>query len=63
MSSALQLQHLQGAAAQTKNKALQGVLVTGVGFHNAAMEPEDRALVEGLFKQGDLQVSSQAAAA
>jgi hypothetical protein len=58
VSSALQLQHLQGAAAQTKNKALQGVLVAGVGFHNAAMEPEDRALVEGLFKTGDLQVSS-----
>lgn len=52
-----QLQRLQQAAAQAKAKGLAAVLVAGIGFHNAAMEPEDRELVESLFKSTDLPVS------
>lgn len=53
-----QLERLQAAAAKAKAKGLGAVLVAGVGFHNAAMEPEDRDLVEGLFKSTDLQVNN-----
>lgn len=54
-----QLQRLRAAAANTQAKALAAVLVAGVGFHNAAMEPADRALVEELFKANDLAVREQ----
>jgi hypothetical protein len=57
VTSQPQLQRLQQAAQSSKNKNLQGPLVCAIGFHNAAMEPEDRAIVEALFKQGDLLVS------
>jgi replicative superfamily II helicase len=52
-----QLQRLRAAAVNTQAKALASVLVAGVGFHNAAMEPSDRAIVEELFKANDLAVS------
>lgn len=52
-----QLQRLRAAAADTQAKALASLLVAGVGFHNAAMEPADRAIVEDLFKANDLAVS------
>jgi ATP-dependent DNA helicase HFM1/MER3 len=52
-----QLQRLRAAAANTQAKALASVLVAGVGFHNAAMEPSDRTIVEELFKANDLAVS------
>ena len=61
VSSHPQLLRLQQAAQSSKNKNLQGPLVCGIGFHNAAMEPEDRAIVEALFKQGDLLVGSRVA--
>jgi ATP-dependent DNA helicase HFM1/MER3 len=51
-----QQQRLRLAATKTQAKALAAALVAGVGFHNAAMEPADRALVEELFKAGDLAV-------
>jgi ATP-dependent DNA helicase HFM1/MER3 len=57
VKSAQQLQRLRLAAERTQAKALSALLVAGVGFHNAAMEPADRALVEELFKAGDLAVS------
>jgi ATP-dependent DNA helicase HFM1/MER3 len=53
-----QLQRLRTASANTQAKALASLLVAGVGFHNAAMEPADRALVEDLFKANDLAVSA-----
>jgi hypothetical protein len=40
-----QAERLRSAAAQTKTKALQAAVAAGIGFHNAAMEPEDRLLV------------------
>jgi ATP-dependent DNA helicase HFM1/MER3 len=52
-----QHQRLRTAAENTQAKALASVLVAGVGFHNAAMEPTDRTLVEELFKANDLAVS------
>lgn len=52
-----QLQRLRAAASNTQTKALQSALVAGVGFHNAAMEPADRQIVEELFKASDLAVS------
>lgn len=58
VKSIQQLQRLQAAASQAKAKGLAAVLVAGVGFHNAAMEPEDRELVERVFKANDLPVSS-----
>lgn len=51
-----QVQRLQAAATQAKAKGLASALMAGVGFHNAAMEPEDRDLVESLFKSNDLPV-------
>ncbi|GBF89417.1 ATP-dependent DNA helicase-like protein [Raphidocelis subcapitata] len=54
--SAAQLSRLQQAAAATKNKALQASLPLGIGFHNAAMEAEDRALVEALFRESLVMV-------
>jgi len=35
---------------------LQALLPLGIGFHNAAMEAEDRTLVEGLFREGAVLV-------
>jgi ATP-dependent DNA helicase HFM1/MER3 len=55
-----QLQRLRSAAASAQAKALVSLLVAGVGFHNAAMEPADRALVEDLFKANDLAVGAVA---
>jgi hypothetical protein len=60
VKSQVQLQRLQAAAARTQAKALAVALSAGVGFHNAAMEPADRELVEGLFKSNDLAVSAAA---
>ena len=34
----------------------QACIAAGIGFHNAAMESEDRALVEQLFLASDLPV-------
>lgn len=56
MRSAAQLSRLQQAAASTKNKALQATLPLGIAFHNAAMEAEDRALVEALFRESLVMV-------
>ena len=47
--NAAQAAALAGAAAQTQDRALQATLPHGVAWHHAAMEPEDRALVEQLF--------------
>ncbi|KAG2449576.1 hypothetical protein HYH02_005109 [Chlamydomonas schloesseri] len=48
---------LAAAARQVaSNKQLQSCLLAGVGFHNAAMEGEQREVVERLFLAGDLPV-------
>jgi replicative superfamily II helicase len=52
------LQRLRAAAANARAKALASLLMAGVGFHNAAMEPADRALVEDVFKANDLAVGA-----
>lgn len=57
VKSLQQLQRLQSAAVQVQAKALGAALVAGVGFHHAAMEPADRAIVEELFKENNLSVS------
>lgn len=57
---AAQLLALQEAAAQMKSKQLQSVILSGIGIHHAAMEPEDRALVENLFRSKALQVDTSA---
>lgn len=46
-----QAQHerLQAAAGRAASRQLQDVLQGGLGFHHAAMEPQDRALVEACF--------------
>lgn len=44
------------AAQQSRSKPLATAMAAGVGFHNAALEPEDREAVEGLFLAGDLPV-------
>ena len=45
IADAAQADRLRRAAAQTKTKALQAAVAAGIGFHNAAMEQEDRELV------------------
>jgi replicative superfamily II helicase len=47
--NASQSQVLEGAAKQARDKGLQSALVQGIAWHHAAMEPEDRNLVEQLF--------------
>jgi hypothetical protein len=47
ISSAAQAERLRRAATQTKTKALQTAIAAGIGFHNAAIEQEDRLLVRG----------------
>lgn len=54
---AAHMARLQGAAQRTKNKALQSALCHGIGFHNAAMEAEDRLMVEDMFRSMDILVS------
>jgi hypothetical protein len=54
--SQAQVDRLRLAASAFQNKALAALVETGVGFHNAAISGEDRALVEGLFLEGVLPV-------
>lgn len=42
------------AAQSTQDKALADMLVHGVAWHNASMEPADRSLVEQLFIARDV---------
>lgn len=51
-----QLQRLSAAAANLRNKSLAAVLRGGVAFHHSGMEPEERELVERLFRQQDVRV-------
>ena len=44
-----QHERLQVAAGRATSRQLQDVLQLGLGFHHAAMEPQDRALVEACF--------------
>jgi hypothetical protein len=53
-----QRQRLAQAAAGLKNSQLRECIQAGVGFHHAAMEPEERAAVEALFIAQDLPVGS-----
>ena len=53
-----QAARLESAAQAVKHKQLPPVLRAGVGFHYAAMEQEDRTLVEQLFLDRLLPVSS-----
>eukprot|EP00850_Spirogloea_muscicola_P022734 SM000309S11869 [mRNA] locus=s309:40999:48383:+ [translate_table: standard] len=47
---------LQAAALGTSDKQMQICIRCGVGFHNGGMDHRDRHLVEGLFRNADLQV-------
>ena len=46
-----QLAALQTGAATLQDKALQAMIIQGIAWHHAAMEPQDRATVEQLFLQ------------
>ena len=52
--------YLQDTAGRVRQKQLANVLVNGVGFHYAAMEPEDRSLMEKLFLDRALAVRQPA---
>ena len=52
-----QYEQLEAAANAAKHKQLAQALRAGVGFHYAAMEPEDRSSVEHLFLNRALLVS------
>ena len=45
------------AAAQLQNSQLRDCIQLGVGFHHAALEPCDRAVVEELFREQACMVS------
>ncbi len=47
---------LSQAASNISDSQLRECIVTGVGFHNAAVTPADRNIVESLFRAGDLAV-------
>jgi ATP-dependent DNA helicase HFM1/MER3 len=47
---------LSQAASSVADNQLRDCIVSGVGFHNASVTPEDRAVVESLFRAGDLLV-------
>lgn len=55
----MHFERLRAAAQQTKSKQLQSAIQAAVGFHNAALEPEDRELVERLFLGHDISVRAQ----
>lgn len=58
IGSPAQQQQLNNTSASILSKQLQQTLPAGVGFHHAAMEPQDRATVEDLFRNRMLAVSS-----
>ena len=49
MRDRAQHERLQAAAGRAASRQLQEVLQGGIGFHHAAMEAQDRALVEACF--------------
>lgn len=51
-----QAARLASAAAALKSGQLRDCVALGIGFHHAAMEPEERAAVEALFIAQDLPV-------
>ena len=53
-----QQDRLQQAVVATANRQLQQCLQAGIAFHNAGMEAEERAMVEQLFMQRAVLVSS-----
>jgi hypothetical protein len=59
--SAEHASRLAAAGGRVQARALAAALAAAVGFHNAAMEPADREVVEGLFRAGDLGVRQQTA--
>ena len=56
IGSPAQQQQLNHASASIISKQLQQALPAGVGFHHAAMEAQDRATVEDLFRNRMLAV-------
>jgi replicative superfamily II helicase len=46
---------IEGSKA-ISDKNLQKLVMSGVGFHNAQLSPQDKNIVEDLFFQGDLIV-------
>lgn len=54
--SRAQLERLQHAAGSLSSKPLQQLILAGIAYHHAAMEPEERECVEGLFKAMDILV-------
>lgn len=45
---------LAAAASNVQDKALADVLLHGVAWHNASMEPSDRSIIEDLFIARDV---------
>ena len=56
VADAHQQEQLRQASSQMIDKQLQRVVQAGIGFHNAAVEAQDRNLVEQLFRASMLQV-------
>ncbi len=50
---AIKLQELKNRAANSK---LKGCLPCGIAFHHAGLSAEDRALIEGGFKEGAIRI-------
>lgn len=53
-----QAQRLAAAAGRLKTAALRECVQMGIGFHHAAMEPDERAAIEALFIAQDLPVGA-----
>ncbi|XP_060480923.2 putative ATP-dependent DNA helicase HFM1 isoform X1 [Panthera onca] len=51
-----QKQRLQKCAYSLRDSKLRDILIYGVAYHHAGMEPSDRKVVEGAFTVGDLPV-------
>lgn len=49
-------EHLIRAASRLADKGLASMVRSGVGFHDASLELEDRRTIEGLFLEGALPV-------
>ena len=56
--NANQQEQLRQASLRLIDKQLQKVVQAGIGFHNAAVEAHDRALVEQLFRNSLLMVGT-----
>ena len=59
MVNTSQQEQLRQASLRLIDKQLQKLVLAGIGFHNAAVEAQDRTQIEQLFRSSLLMVRVQ----